>query len=131
MKSVSKTSPATTKMRLRRAAGNLLVQQGFEIEERTGKGIRPGARVTATSAGGSAFEVAVRTGSERAIGITRLRNGNFRTLDRVDWLLVIVPDEQRAADYEVFAFDSKALKSWYGQALEQLENAGRSPELDV
>jgi hypothetical protein len=119
------------KIKLRRAAAQLLAARGYKIKERTGKGIRPAARLTATSADGSSLEVAVRIGSERSIGITRLRNGKFRTLDVVDQVLAIVPDEERAADYQVFAFDSKTLKTWYGQALDELNKADRSPELDV
>lgn len=131
MKSLKKASFGLDKIKLRRAAAGLLEKRGLKTKERTGKGIRPGARLTAQSADGAVFEVGVRIGSERSIGITRLMNGNFRTLDKVDWVLAIVPDEQRAADYEVFAFDSKTLKSRYGQALEELKNAGRPPELDV
>jgi hypothetical protein len=108
-----------------------VTKKGLKTKERTGKGIRPGARVTAVSADGSALEVAVRIGSERAIGVTRLMNGDFRTLDKVDWVLAIVPDAQRATDFEVFAFDSPTLKLWYGQAVQEMKNAGHSPELDV
>jgi len=131
MKFTKKSTAGDAKIKLRRAAAELLAQKGFKIKERTGKGVRPWARLKAESADGSALEVAVRIGSERSMGISRLMTGNFRTLDKVDWVLAIVPDEQRAVDFEVFAFESQTLKSRYGQALEELKNAGLSPELDV
>ena len=43
---------AGQKARLRRAAANVLVERGYVIEERSGKGIRPGARWIAKPAGG-------------------------------------------------------------------------------
>jgi hypothetical protein len=120
-----------SKIRLRRTAANALAEKGFEIEERTGKGIRPGARLTAKASKGPALEVAVRTGRERSLGFSRLSNGNWRTLESVELVLGVVPDDESAGDFAVLAFKSTMLKKWYDKALKALEDAGRSPDLDV
>jgi hypothetical protein len=131
MKAPSKTSIAVSNIRLRQAAANALTEKGFEIEEQTGKGIRPGARLMAKPPDGPAQRVAVRTGAQRSFGFSRDSNGNFRTLDRVDIVLAVAPDEHRAGGFEVFAFESETLKGLYAQALKELEKVGRSPELDL
>src|SRR5438105_15573129 len=110
MKSPAKTPYGVAKIHLRRTVAGLLAERGLrKIKELTGKGIRPAARLTAESADGSAVQIAVRIGSERAIGITRMTNGDFRTFDKVDLVLAIVPDQQRTTDFEVFAFESQTL----------------------
>jgi hypothetical protein len=121
-----------SKIRLRRAAANALAEkEGFEIEERTGKGIRPGARFTAKAPKGPPIEVAVRTGRERSLSFSRTSNGNFRTLQSVQLVLGVVPDDESASDFEVLAFKATTLDRWYGNALKALEDAGRSPDIDV
>ena len=117
--------------RLRQAAKAVLEERGFKTVERTGKGIRPGARLIAKPAKGRAIEVAVRTSRERSLGFSRLNNGDWRTLEKVQLVVAVVPDRTEQGDYEVLAFESKTLKSWYGKALKQLERASRSPELEV
>jgi hypothetical protein len=119
------------KIVLRRAAANLLAEKGFVVEERTGKGIRPGARLTAKPPQGPAVDVAVRTGRERSLGFSRLRDGNFRTLQNVRLVLAVVPDDKSGGGFVVLAFESKVLKRWFGKALNELEQAGRAPELDL
>ena len=117
---------------LRQAAANILaVKGGFKVEERTGKGIRPGARWSAKPSKGPAIEVAVRTGRERSLGFSRLSDGNWRTFQGVQLVLCVVPAEKSADDFDVFAFDSKTLGIWFGKALEALEKAARAPELHV
>ena len=120
-----------TKDQLRRAAANSLASKGFKVEERTGKGIRPGARWLAKPSKGPALEVAVRTGRERSLGFSRLSDGNWRTLEGVQLVLCVVPAKNSTDDFDVFAFRSETLKIWFGQALAALENVGRAPELDI
>ncbi len=120
-----------SKARLRREAASILEDRGFRIAERTGQGIRPWARVIATSVEGARMEVAVRTGSERSIGFSRLKSGAWRTLDNVQMVLAVVPGEEDATRVEVLAFESELLKRWYDKALKVFDKAGRSPELDV
>src|SRR4051794_33115353 len=132
MKTREKSSYGTASIQLRRNMVGLLAKNGFKnIKERSGQGVRPAARFTAESPDGSSVEIAVRIGSNRAIGMTRMTNGHFRTFDKVHLVLAIVPDQQRAADFEVFAFDSQTLKGRYGQALDEMKKAGLAPELDV
>lgn len=131
MKSLSKMPLGAFKIRLRRAAANALEEKGFAIKERTGKGIRPGARLSAKPSKGPALEVAVRTGSERSLGFSRLSNGDWRTLQSVQWVLGVAPDDGSAGDFTVFAFKSTRLKIWFDKALKALVDAGRSPDLDV
>ena len=118
------------KIRLRRAAAAALAKKGFEIHERTGKGIRPGARWTAKPPKGPAVQVSVRICQQKSLSFSRRQDGSFR-FENVAWVLAVVPDEESAGDFSVFAFKSETLKNWYGKALDALEDAGRSPELDV
>jgi len=129
MKNVRKTPFGMHRSRLRRAAAAALEKKGFKTEERRGKGIRPGGRLIAKPAKGPALEVAVRTGRERLLGFSRLSNGTWRTLHRVQLVLAVVPQQERPGDFEVLAFESKTLKGWYGKALKALKSAGGSPKL--
>jgi hypothetical protein len=126
-----KMSIAVRKTLLRRKAAKVFGQGRFEIEERTGKGIRPGARLTAKPPEGPALEVAVRTGRDRSLGCSRLRDGSWRTLPNVDVVLGVFPDGENPGAFAVLAFPSEKLKSWYDKALKAMEDAGRSPALDV
>jgi hypothetical protein len=126
----TKVSFGALQVRLRQAAKTALEERGFKTVKRPGKGIRPGARLVAKPARGPAVEVAVRTSRERALGFSRLDNGDWRTLQKVQLVLAVVPDRAEGA-YQLLAFESKTLKSWYGRALKALESAGRSPELAV
>jgi hypothetical protein len=116
---------------LRRAAANTLGEKGFEVKERSGKGIRRGARLLITGAKGPSFEVAVRTGRERLLGFSRLSDGSWRTLRSVRWVLSVVPDDETREDFVIFAFEAKTLTTWFNRTLKVLERAKRVPELDV
>jgi hypothetical protein len=131
MKIPSKFPPGLGKILLRRFAANVLKEKGFKVEEQTGQGIRPGARLIATPPEGPPIKIAVRTGRERSIGVSRLTSGAFRTLEGVDLVLAVVPDEKNSNDVAVFAFEAKTLRVWYGRALKALDRAGRTPDLDV
>src|SRR4051794_21012518 len=129
MQSIRKLPLGTFKRELRQVARTVLEQKGFQTEERTGKGIRPGARFKAEPAKGPALEVAVRTGRERSLGFSRLNTSSWRTLQSVQLVVAVVPHQDTPGDFEVLAFESKTLKSWYGKALKALESADRAPEL--
>jgi len=120
-----------TKIQLRRAAANALIERGFEVEERSGQGIPSGGRLIARPAKGPALEVAVRIIPSRSLGFSRAGDGAFRTLKSVQLILAVVRDHEGAGDFAVLAFEAKTLVRCYSKALEQLENAGRSPDLDV
>jgi hypothetical protein len=121
---------AGDKSRLRYAAAQALIAKGFEINERTGKGIRPGAGWVATSAEGSELEVAVRICPQSSLSSSRRPDGRFK-FENSQLLLAVAPDQESAGDFTAFAFQCETLKSWYKKALQALADAGRSPELDV
>jgi hypothetical protein len=120
---------AGDKSRLRYAAAQALIAKGFKINERTGKGIRPGAGWVATSAEGSELQVAVRICPQSSLSSSRRQDGRFK-FENSQLLLVVAPD-QESANFTAFAFQRETLKSWYEKALQALEDAGRAPELDV
>jgi hypothetical protein len=121
---------AGDKSRLRYAAAHSMVAKGFEINERTGKGIRPGAGWVATSAEGSELEVAVRICPQSSLSSSRRPDGRFK-FENSQLLLAVAPDQESAGDFTAFAFQCETLKSWYKKALQALADAGRAPELDV
>ena len=116
---------------MRRAAARVLEDKGFQVKELSGKGIRPGARLSAKRVRGSPFEVAVRTSRERSLGFSRLSDGSWRTLESVRWVVCVIPDEETSSDFAVFAFESEALKPWFDRALKALQDAKRAPELGM
>src|SRR3954454_17711248 len=127
-----KTSLGAFKRQLRLVAKTIFAEkQGVALEELTAKGIQPAARWRAKPANGPAFDVAVRTSNQRTLGFSRLPEHGWRTLEKVKWVLDVVPHRERPGDFEVLAFESKMLKGRFGKALQALENAGRSPDLDV
>ena len=120
-----------SKARLREAAGDVLRAKGFRIQPRKGKGFRPGARWQAKPPDGPAFEVAVRTGRGRSLGVSRLSGGSWRTLSSVQLVLCVVPTAKNPKMFVVFAFEAEKLSAWFDRALEALEKAERAPALDV
>lgn len=112
-------------------AANLLKEKGFKLEERQGRGIRPGARWVAKPPKGSAIEIAVRTGRERSLGFSRLSDGGWRTLQSVEMVLCVVPDDKSSGDFVVLAFDARKLTTEFDKALKALEKEKRAPELDI
>jgi hypothetical protein len=131
MKRQPKSAPGSSKNLLRRFAADVLKEKGFKVEEQTGQGIRPWARLIATPPEGPPIKIAVRTGVDRSISFSRLASGEFRTLGRVHLVLAVVPDEKNSNDLAVIAFDSKILRGWYSRALKALDRAGRTPDLEV
>jgi len=123
---------ATAEIQLRRVAAKVLEKrEWFALEELTGKGIRPGARWMAKPSKGRPLKVAIRTSRDRTLGFSRIGNGAWRTLETVDLVLAIVPTGVSTNSFELLCFDSNGLQKHYGDALNALAAAGRSPDLDV
>src|ERR1700733_14411434 len=101
MKRQPKSAPGSSKNLLRRFAADVLKEKGFKVEEQTGQGIRPWARLIATPPEGPPIKIAVRTGVDRSISFSRLASGEFRTLGRVHLVLAVVPDEKNSNDLAV------------------------------
>src|ERR1700676_3647029 len=105
---------------LRESARLALVERGYSrVEIAHGPGIVPGARLTAVKDGATKL-IAVRTSSDREVGLLRNENGNWRTIPKVDLVLVAVPaDEAAAAD--VFAFDKDVLLNAFNATVDVVE----------
>ncbi len=110
---------------LRESARLALAEQGYSrVEIAHGPGIVPGARLTAVKDGATKL-IAVRTSSDREVGLLRNENGNWRTIPKVDLVLVAVPaDEAAAAD--VFAFDKDVLLNAFNATVDVVEKNRRN-----
>ena len=110
---------------LRESARLALAEEGYSrVEIAHGPGIVPGARLTAVKDGATKL-IAVRTSSDREVGLLRNENGNWRTIPKVDLVLVAVPaDEAAAAD--VFAFDKDVLLNVFNATVDAVEKNKRN-----
>ena len=96
------------KEHLRQSARMALAEQGYsDIELAPGPGIVPGARLRAVKDGKS-WNIAVRTSSDREVGLLRTPRGNWRTVSHVDLVLAAVPAND-APEVDVLAFDPNIL----------------------
>jgi hypothetical protein len=107
-------------------------RRGYVVTIDKAQGFVPGARLTAIR-GGKKIKVAVRTSLDREVGFMRDRQGNLRTIPKVDLVVVAVPADDKVGKrpsveaVEVFGFDPKVLKREFDAALAaQLE---RHPDL--
>jgi hypothetical protein len=110
---------------LRESARLALAEKGYEqVEIAHGPGIVPGARLTALKEG-SPVLIAVRTSSDREIGLLRNQNGAWRTIPKVDLVLAAVPaNDAPAAD--VFAFDRDVLLNVFNATVDVTEKNKRT-----
>ena len=93
---------------LRQSAPVALSGQGYSgIELISGPGIVPGARLRALKDGKS-FVIAVRTSSDREVGLLRTPKGKWRTIPNVDLVVIAVPANDAPA-VEVLAFEPEPL----------------------
>jgi hypothetical protein len=113
-----------TKEKLRRSAQTALSEQGYSaIELAPGPGIVPGARLRAVKDGKSWY-IAVRTSSDREVGLLRTPRGTWRTISRVDLVLVAVPANDALA-VDVLAFDPEILLQVFDAKVEAGEKNKR------
>jgi hypothetical protein len=115
---------------MREFARTSLEQRGFKVGPRTGQGLLPGARLVADKDKRS-FEVGVRTSYERSVSFSRHMDGRWRTLDSVDLVVVVVPQENNSNIVEALVFDSTKLKKLFDKALQELALAGRSLSFEM
>ena len=115
---------------MRQFAKASLEARGFKVEIRTSQGILPGARLVAVKDKKS-YRVAVRTSYERSVSFNRHMDGRWRTLDSVDLIVVVVPQENNSNGVEVLAFDSTKLKKFFDKALQDLALADRSLSFEM
>jgi hypothetical protein len=105
-----------TKVQLRACARAALERRGYSVTADRGQGFVPGARLIAIK-GAAEIKVAVRTSLDREIGLMRNADGSWRTIPKVDLVVVAVPAVGDPASVEVFGFDPKMLKKAFDAAL--------------
>jgi hypothetical protein len=101
---------AISRQLLRDAAQFALRQRRYEVEIRTVPGAARGARLIAVK-GRTKLKVAVRTSQRREVGLVRGETGLWKTVSKVDQILVAVPSKPpKSSDHvEVLCFDSETL----------------------
>lgn len=105
---------------LRESARLALAEQGYTcVEIAYGPGIVPGTRLTAVKDGASKL-IAVRTSSDREVGLLRNEDGDWRTIPKADLILAAVPADDAAA-VDVFAFDKNILLNEFNAAVKVRE----------
>ncbi len=101
---------------LRNCARLALEGRGLRVEHKSGAGVAPGARLLAFN-GPEVSEVAVRTSLRREVGLTRLSNGKWNTIPKVDEVVVAVPSAEQPDAAEVFCFDRDVIIAAFDAAL--------------
>jgi len=110
---------------LRESARLALAEKGYSrVEIAQGPGIVPGARLTAVK-NGTAKLIAVRTSSDREVGLLRNEDGDWRTIPKADLILAAVPALDAAAA-DVFAFDRDVLLNVFNATVDVLEKNKRN-----
>lgn len=113
-----------TREMLRRYARSALEQQGFDVEPVTGPGIVPGARLKAAR-GKVVKTIAVRTSRDRKVGLLRHPNGKWRTIPKVDEVVVAVQALDDPMSVEVLGFSPKALIDAFDAFVAKIEKGRR------
>jgi hypothetical protein len=112
------------KEQLRQGARAALAKRGYsDIELAPGPGIVPGARLRAVKDGKS-WDIAVRTSSDREVALLRTPSGKWRTITKVDLVLVAVPADDALA-VEVLAFEPNVLLEIFDAAARAVERNKR------
>lgn len=122
------------KFLLRDLARKEFVQQGFSVEEKRGRGLTSGSRLTITKNGEPAREVAVRASLERLLSFTRhAESGGWRILTAVDYVAAVVPSVGKRGGYDVLVFEAPRLQAAFDRALAFLRKEKRvpSPEMPI
>lgn len=96
------------KRELRRLAAMAKQRQGYSIEDVGGRGIAPGARLQAKK-GLFKTSIAVRTSHDRKVGLTRTETGKWRTVLKVEEVLVAAISRDNPNMVEVLCFKRSVL----------------------
>jgi hypothetical protein len=112
------------KEQLRQSARVALATKGYsDIQLAPGPGIVPGARLRAVK-GGKSWDIAVRTSSDREVGLLRTPSGKWRTIPYVDLVVVAVPANDAPA-VDVLAFKPSVLIELFDAAVQTIEKKNR------
>ena len=104
------------KSHFRACAQVALERRGFSVDIKQGPGIVHGARLRAFK-GGRQYDVAVRTSLDREIGLTRELDGRWRTIPRMDLVIVAVPSADVPDCAEVLCFKRNVVMEAFDRAL--------------
>jgi hypothetical protein len=107
-----------------------LTRRGLAVEDVTGRGLLPGARLSVTHER-KTLRVAVKCSFERALGFGRDADGDWRPLINVDWIVAIVPAAGVSDDLQIYCFDASYLIEAYDNALSEMKRARRAPSLEM
>jgi hypothetical protein len=113
-----------SKSLLRIAARRALESRGFEVSDILGPGIVMGGRLQAVK-GTKAFKVAVRTATDRELGLIRDDHGEWKTIPKMHKVVVAAPTINHPDLVDVFEFEPKELLEAFDRELARLKS--RSP----
>jgi hypothetical protein len=121
-----------TKSALRECARLAMQRRGYQVTLVPGAGIVPGARLLA-SRGGESHVVAVRSSTDREVGLTRRPDGRWATIPRVDQVIIVIPSAAEPDAAEVLSFAPNDLTRVFDAALESrlAEEPGLSPKAPI
>jgi hypothetical protein len=101
---------------LRECARLALEQRGFRLEAVLGPGVVPGSRLRASTQSGPR-EIAVRSSTDREIGLVRRPDGRWATIPRMDEVIVVAPAAENPNVAEVLSFAPEIIVRTFDRAL--------------
>jgi hypothetical protein len=93
----------------RRCARLALEQRGLSVRPMRGKGLVPGVRLEVGKSGEKRKQIAVRTSRDRKVGLMRFPSGNWRTVPKVQEVVVVAPALNDPKLVEVLGFSPEKL----------------------
>jgi len=117
---------------LRIAARRALELRGYKVTDISGPGIAMGGRLHAIR-GKRKFTVAVRTATDRELGLIRDDHGKWKTIPAMDKVVVAAPAIKDPEMVQVFGFDSEEILEAFDHELARLKkrSPGLSPKAPV
>jgi hypothetical protein len=131
-RSDARTLVKARKSLLRIAARRALELRGYKVTDISGPGIAMGGRLHAIR-GKQEFTVAVRTATDRELGLIRDDHGKWKTIPAMDKVVVAAPAIKEPEMVEVFGFDSEEILEAFDHELARLKkrSPGLSPKAPV
>jgi hypothetical protein len=115
---------------LRTVAQAVLIDRGYEVREKPGRGYLPGSRLVAEKNGKPTI-VAVKASNERALSFTRQPDGKWRTLHAAGLVLAVVPAMDDEEEVEVLAFKRDVLVAAFDRAWKALQKEERPLSFNI
>jgi hypothetical protein len=111
---------------LNAAARAALEKQHGECWLARSQGAAPGTRLTYTDSG-ETKEAAIRTSKDGTLGLQRDSQGHWRTLDKVQLVVVATPSGNPSL-IDVYGLDPKVLKAEFNRKVKDLEKGNSDPD---